>query len=479
MASTESDLIIVSLVRYADSCEPTHRHSDCPFAVERDGKLTCHEECRDVIRSLLRRGRSEPTQGAQAFDARQILLSEPSGAPDQLWHTSSLLQILVRMARSSPLRGDGSFELQRFVYGTSALGALGCRGLDSENLIRRGVGKTIKLAVAATVGKSLERSDGPESSWEHLDQWRAVFEEGPDEQSPHGGYIWAALYGSLASRLDAWIESAPIEDVLLWRPPQAQIALSETGMTDAEAEPWQWIVERFTKTYLGDWSLAALKREYSFVQGAWIPDFPTMLLAERSETSEKVAAALADRAIVSDDEIDPSTMRAFVDQAVVLLADGQRTAAAAIFEAARAIKPADMDAQNNYAFCILPDRPDQARTLLKDLLDRGAPSPPVTWCNLALAESLLEHTDTALEACKHAYEAEDGGYRVHLWQRRDDDWVVEYVSPRSWAIRFGAQIEASTGATGPWAERLKSLTLSEPQETSADPSSEETDGEDL
>lgn len=57
MPSAESDLVIVSLVRYADSCDPARRHSDCPFAVENHGKLTCHEECRGVIRSRLRRGR--------------------------------------------------------------------------------------------------------------------------------------------------------------------------------------------------------------------------------------------------------------------------------------------------------------------------------------------------------------------------------------------------------------------------------------
>ena len=126
--SDESDLVIVSLVRYADSCEPTRRHSDCPFAVEHQGKLTCHEECRGVIRSLLRRGRAEPASRSQAFDAGQLLLSEPAGPPDILWHTSSLLQVVMKAARTSPLRRDNSLSLRRLVDATSALGALGCRG---------------------------------------------------------------------------------------------------------------------------------------------------------------------------------------------------------------------------------------------------------------------------------------------------------------------------------------------------------------
>ena len=67
MPSPESDLVIVSVVRYADSCDPIRRHNDCPFAVEHEGNLTCHEECRGVIKSLLRRGRSELASKSESF----------------------------------------------------------------------------------------------------------------------------------------------------------------------------------------------------------------------------------------------------------------------------------------------------------------------------------------------------------------------------------------------------------------------------
>lgn len=478
MTSAESDLPIVALVRYADSCEPAHKHSDCPFAVEQNGKLTCRIECREVIKSLLRRGRSEPTPRTQAFDAGQLLLSEPAGAPDTLWNTSSLLQIVVRAARSCPLRRDGSLELQRLVYATSALGALGCRGVDPEYLLRQGVGQAIKLALAIWIKKWSERSDDPRISWEYLDQWRAVFDEGSHEQPTANLYIGAAMTGPVSHRLDVWLESAPIEDVLLWRPPQSDIESSEPGSANPEAGPWRWIVERFTKTYLRTWSLLALKREYSFVRGTWLPDFSTTLLTERTLTQEEIATALADRAMVSEDVIDPSTMGAFVDQAVVLLADGQRAAAAALFDAARTIKPADLDAQNNYAFCILIDKPDQAQALFRDVLSRGAPDPAVTWCNVALAEFLLGHADAALDGCERASSAAHDR-KSYLWQRRGDLWVVEYVDPRSWAIRFAAQLEQSAGIVGTWTERAEKLTLSEFRGTSEDPSSAETDGGDL
>jgi hypothetical protein len=253
MPSAESNLVIVSLVRYADSCAPTSRHGDCPFAVEHQGKLTCHEECRSVIKSLLRRGRGEPASDGHAFDARQLLLSEQPGAPDILWHTSSLLQIVVRAARTNPFRRDGSLELQRLVYATSALGALGSRGLEPEYVVRHGVSGFIKLALAASLGGP---PDDRLSDWGYLAQWRTIFENAGAGQPSARNHLDAAFGGPVARYIDAWIATAPIEDVLVWRPPSLDTEPVLTGPEDERIEVWTWIVDRFTQTYLDRWSLS-------------------------------------------------------------------------------------------------------------------------------------------------------------------------------------------------------------------------------
>lgn len=434
MPSAESDLIIVSLVRYADSCEPTRRHRDCPFAVERQGKLTCHEECRGVIKSLLRRGRGEPASGSQAFDARQLRLSEPAGAPDILWHTSSLLQVVVQAARTSPFRRDGSLELRRLIEATSALGALGSRSLDPEHIIRRGVAGSVKLALALGVGRN---SDGRLTNWEHLAQWRAIFEKGSVGQVSTESYLSAVLDGPVAQYLNAWIATSSVEDVLMWRPPSPDTEPIAIEPKKEDVEIWTWLVDRFTLTYLDQWSLSSLKREYALVQGSWQPDFSTEVLSERIVGREEVATALADRAIVSGDVIDPAMMQSFTEQALALLRDGQRTAAAALFNAARMLKPKDLDARNNYAFCILIDKPEEAKGLLVDVFERGGgrTNPAVTWCNLALAESLLGQTDAALKACEQAYEDSSGSESI-LWVRHDEDWVADFMRPRVWGPPF-------------------------------------------
>lgn len=476
----DSDLIIVSLVRYADSCEPSQRHSDCPFAVERDGHLTCHEECRGVIRTLLRRGRDDQTAGSDGFDARQLRLSEPTSSPDILWHTSSLLQVVMSVARTSPLMRDGSLNLRRFVDATSALAALGSRGLDSDQLVRRGAAKSIRLALAAWLGQPQDRSKDWLNNWEHTEAWRDIFKDGIDSKDSAQEYLKAASGGPVAQRIDDWIATASIEDVLLWKPPSPKMDPRAGELTNDEVEIWAWVIERFTQTYLDQWSLESLKREYSFVQGSWEPDLSTQMLSLRIITREKIATALADRAMVSADLVDPSTMNMFTEQAIDLLAGGQRNAAAALFSAARMLKPADIVAQNNYAFCVLLDKPDEAIELFKECLERGLSQSATTWCNLSLAEYLTTHTVAAMEACQKAYSlAEDSEY-AYLWKQSGTDWTAEYINVKSWSVHFGAKLERVLGGVGNiWAERLASLTLLESRAVSEDPSSTETGGEDL
>ncbi len=480
MPSAESELIIVSLVRYADSCDPTSRHSDCPFAVERQGALACHEECRGVIKSLLRRGRGEPGSRPHDFDAGQLSLSERPGAPDILWHTSSLLQVVAKAARTSPFRQDGSIELQRLIYATSALGALGSRGVDPESVLRRGVASFVKLALAVW----LRNRDGRLDSWNHLAQWRTILDKGAADQDSAPNYINTVFDGPVGQYIDAWIATASIEDILMWRPPGVDLEPMVSEDASEATEVWTWVVDRFTQTYLDTWSLSSLKREYAFVQGSWQPDVSEVVLAERVVAREDVATALADRAMVTDDVIDPAIMGSFVEQALALLRDGQRTAAAALFNTARMLKPKDRDAENNYAFCILLDRPEEARGLLMEVLRDGTATTETatSLCNLALTESLLGNTDAALKACEQAYQAHvnDPTSLPRLWVQHDDHWVVEAISPRVWAARLGALLERSSETTAnTWAERLSGLTQVDQGATSSDPSSAGTDEVDL
>jgi tetratricopeptide (TPR) repeat protein len=356
---------------------------------------------------------------------------------------------------------------------------LGSRGLDPELILRRGVADFIKLVLAV----SLEKNPGGRlDGWGYLSQWRAVFE---DNESPGilsaEGYLLAIFRGPVAERINGWIESSSIEEIISWNPPNLDVEPVSNGVHEDEKETWGWLLDRFTKTYLDRWSLSSLKREYGFIQGSWRPDFSTEVLAERVLQRGEVASALADMAIADDDDIDPATMLAFIDQAEVFLRDGQRAAAAAVFSAARMLKPQDLQARNNYAFCILIDKPEEAKGLLEDVIERGggANSIAVLWCNLALAEWLTGQVGAALAACERAYESDRATYEAILWMRTREGWVPGTMMPRVWAIHLGAELERSTGeSNGPWMKRLEGLNpLLEA--AFSDPSSGEIDEEDL
>jgi tetratricopeptide (TPR) repeat protein len=160
-------------------------------------------------------------------------------------------------------------------------------------------------------------------------------------------------------------------------------------------------------------------------------------------TREEAAIALTDRALVGDDVIDPAIMNALTEQAIALLEDGQRNAAAALFDGARMLKPADTLTQNNYAFCIVVDQPEQARYLLRDALTRGVRYPAITLSNLALAESLLGNSQEALRVCDQAYEAADDSTTAYLWRRTKNDWDVVCATIPSWIADFRLALERS------------------------------------
>lgn len=472
----DAELKIVSLVRYIDSCRPAHRHRDCPFAIEQGGELSCREQCRDVLVSSARRGHSPTKEGTQIFDARQLRLSEAGATPNVLWHTSSLLQVLRAVARTPPFHADGSFSLRRNIDVTSALGALGCRGLDPDKLLRYGMASTVKLALAGWL-EGRVRTGEPRGDGAMFGQWREFFEQdGLGDPSP-GSYIAAAMYGPTARRLNTWLESAELDAILRWKRPESRVEPSPVASSREDVELWTWVVERFTETYLQSWSISSLQCEYRYLRGEWLPDIPEDVLVDRTETQERVAAAIADRTVGRDDVTDPATMNSLVYQSLSLIEQGQRSEAAALWDAARRLRPNDPRALQNFGFCITVDEPARARSVFEDVLARGFQRPEIPLCNLALAESLIGDTDVALGICERAYVAADKQSSAPLWVREGNgDWRAHEIEPRRWVIQLGAEIEESLGRTsGVWAERLRRLRFPEFTVPSANPSAAGTD----
>lgn len=452
-APQSTDLQIVALLRYVDACAsgPTP-HADCPVAAAMAARpSSCLSACRETLSGLLRRGRSATSSAPQDFDARQILLSEPASAPDALWHTSSLLQEVARTVGSHPYGASGRYILKREVFGTSALGALGQRGIDPEALIRYGLGDRVKLGIASWLARLERAPDARATAWPHHEDWRQIFGVTEEGGSPGvGRYFDSAIRGSAQRYFDSWLATAPLPDLLAWRP--SPTASGAVRRETEQVERWQWLVDRFTQTYLHSWSFSSLKQEYSFLTGQADAGFSLDVLQERAVPVERVARAIADAAVADDGGIDPRVVGALTEQAVELLQGGERTAAAALFEAARTFKPGDATLRNNYAFCILIDRPDEARLLLEDALAMKVSSRAVTLCNLMLAHHLLGDNTIALKLANDAYDAGESYLTgAYLWQADESgEWAVRHILPQIWVAQLGASIERRLGTLGRW-----------------------------
>ena len=463
-----TDLQIVALLRYVDACSGgPQRHADCPIGLASETPDDqCDPACRDVVSGLLRRGRAAVTTHAEDFDARQILLSEPQTGPDALWHASSLLQELARAARSHPCDRSGRLIWKREVFATTALGALAARGLDPEALLRFGLGDRIRLGLASWLARVQEPGDG-RAAWNHRSEWEDVFSVASEEGTGVGRYLSSAINGAAESYIESWLTEASIEDLLSWRP--SAVTGTQRRPPD-KVEAWKWLVDRFTQTYLHTWSPTSLNLEYAMLRGQAVPPFPLEVLRDRLVPIERVTTAIADRQLGKAAGIDPAVLGALIEQAVELLQDGQRVAAAALFDAARAFNPDDPVVRNNYAFCILVDRPAEARVFLERALGGRGNNDVVTLCNLALAAHLLGDQEAALRRTEEAFQSTHGATSgAYLWERdQDGDWAVGHVRVRDWLVHLGARVEALLGAPGLFSG-LESVTS-----PSVDPSSEET-----
>ena len=449
-----ADLQIVALLRYIDACSSLATpHSDCPLAEALAEPATrCLPACRDVVTGLLRRGRAAVASTSEDFDARQILLSEPREEPNILWHTASLLQIVARVTRSSPLDDSGTPILQREIFGTSSLALLGQRGLDPDQIVRYGFGDRIKFAIVSNLTR-IDKSPAIAShTMPYYEEWRDVFGVGENGDRSNGGYLRSAINGQASRFIESWLMEAGLMDLLRWNPLNS--AATGAWRDAGTVEIYQWLVDRFTQTYLHKWSLASLKREYATICGQADAVFPLEILQERIIPHDRVAVAVANAAVFSSTASDSDVLGALTEQAVELLKGGERTAAAALFDAARAFSPGDPRVRNNYAFCILLDKPDEARVLLEDALSMDTRDKVVTLCNLALVEHLLDRDDVALAQLADAFEATRSDRRdAFLWEQDEaGEWQVADVSPEMWIVRLGTKIEERLGSPGRWTE---------------------------
>lgn len=406
--SRESDIQVVALLRYADSCPPEALHPDCPFAVVADdGARTCNQECRTVLIRRMRPGFRSPAAfagGDSAFDARQLLLSEFGPVPDAHWHTASLMQRLERAASYPPFDLDGTPNLRRDIDVTNSLAFLGQRGFDIDALLRHGLGDRLRTGITLWVSRLLRRGALEHDLDSNTAAWLGAMKEavsGDGADKSLGEVIAVAMQGGFDEYINQWLSKAPLTALIGWeyRSPAELVTYQDV---DGDVAAAVWVADRFIHTYLQQWSEESLRCEYRYLQGEIPPDVDADELALRPMHELTLAREISRRSVegsTSSQRLDRVKL-----QAVARLRAGLHEEAAALFDAARTLEPQNSEAHNNFGFCMMPEDPGAALTALARSEALESDVFPINRMNQALAHLLLGDLDSAQRCAASAFD---------------------------------------------------------------------------
>jgi hypothetical protein len=272
-----------------------------------------------------------------------------------------------------------------------------------------------------------------------------------------------AITGQFAERIRIWAGTASVDDLIKWHPPTIDdflaYDLGRESELRAEGRRPRWVIDRFTQTYLKDWSTDSLKLEWRYQQSAEEPPCPAQEMPGRSVDTNDLARALA-QATTSSSASDMMTV--FLPTAVRLLQEGNRGAAAAMFDAARHEQWDNAEFHNHFGFCLLPDDPGGALEAL-EIASRLGYRQTVNVYNRVLALFRMGRHAAALEIAERA---------IDRWKDLDTDpsylWdftspepkLLDNENPRSYLVNLAAHVARASGneaAAVQWADIQRRL----------------------
>ena len=177
-------------------------------------------------------------------------------------------------------------------------------------------------------------------------------------------------------------------------------------------------MERFTRTFLSEWSVSALRSEWRYLHGQLSAPCDSSEMKVREVPAADLARVMADR-LGAEPHPSKELTNLLVKPAVTFLEDGRRSEAATLFEAALRHDPTDADALNNLGFCLLPDDPEKALRHLDAAIDSGQADIEITNANRLLALIALGRWTSACDLAESHLDrhADSSPQRsVWLWQ---------------------------------------------------------------
>jgi len=349
----EREIYLRALRDYSERCEAPELTADCPYSVDIEpGVRGCGEECMDLLGmhgaprpseeidlgggfSIRRTRRPRPRRrvATKAFDAREIYLEDEGSGPPSTWRLAAILQGLIEAARTPP-SSDASDALDRRSHIDRLIRLTEQRGLDFEIHVL----PHVRTAVAGAVFGNLVMARQHEINvcgFDPTTGWSSLADEYLGDAEPDSSVeALGEAFEPLLSPILAWALGTTADDLFDWTPPTR--SLLEKPPVEAVGDPDEdgvWIVQRFTRTYLEQWSVPALRKEWLYLHGQYSAPCSSLDMSIREVSEIELAMVMADR-LATDTPPLPQLAHSLVEPAVSFLTEGRRVEAAALFEAA-------------------------------------------------------------------------------------------------------------------------------------------------
>jgi len=469
--ASESDsnrrIFVAALRDFSEACEFPLLQEGCPYAVATematDGKTVlrrgCGEECQDILRSEYRKDAQSGNVGdglgikriknprprhaslgaLPSFDARAHYLSQSERLRKPLWSLGALLFGLKELSTTAPWRYTTGSEA-RLSELREIVGLVESRGLQLDQHISR----SLRFAVVPSLSVALMRSS---AGSEGVGDWRKMLGIADDSRKiSEDGAVPKYFYP-----LYAWSLSAPLWEVLAWQCPSSEAAFQlrlesvvEKGeaASDSARSPHllgSWVWERFTQTYLEDWSQASLCAEWEYIHRNLEPPCVASEMKVREVGRDDLAQVMAQR--LSKNEGRPTPARSNVYPSVVVrefthqlvspaakaIEEGRRSEAANLFRTVLAVDSTDSDAHNNLAFCLLPDDPRKSLQHLDKSDEYSGKRTAVSTVNRMLALAVLGQRAAVLNLAKDYFDLDMPESPAKIYPVTTDESFVSYL----------------------------------------------------
>ena len=447
--SESKDMLLRALRMYSDTCEAPSLHPDCPFSEDvGPHERGCGEQCQDLLANnaapqrssmreieeglrIRRRERPRPRHSSvrdnPPFDAYQTAITEKERSKDfRYWSLTTLLRELGELLISS-------LEIDRAAC-IAIYEQIRSRGIEDEHIMILVRELFVARFVSSQISNLLESADEPEAALQEL-----------PNLLPNG-----------IRKIAPWTTDRSFEELLGDLPSDIDALESTDYLSAPPMGVGRWLIERFTKTYLREWTTSSLHYEWKYIHGLQAAPCRPSEMRSRIVAVDRLAIAIAERSVADGEAIRSVAPAAIssqlVSEAIGHLRQGRRREAAALFEGIALAYTDDPHTLNNLAFCLMIDDPERALThLIRS--DEISDSPLIiNRLNRSLCLALLGRKTTALDIVSEVVDelnddrSEPEEYAACMWDPNsaieDSDAVLidnvqldEYASQLLGAIR--------------------------------------------